>query len=87
MHAVNVQPYLLSTIAISRTCLAYCVLGVSATGIGIDFAVGKIGGRVLRFPSEAVVDGTSNERALATKGEASVAPFRFGAEGIPSITG
>lgn len=77
---------LLITVAISRTCFAYCVLGVSAIGMGIDFAVGKIGGRVFRFPSEAVVVGTSNERALATNGEASVAPFRADDEGI-RITG
>lgn len=50
--------------------------------MGIDFAVGKIGGRVFRFPSEAVVVGTSNERVLTTSGEASVAPFRADDEGI-----
>lgn len=76
--------YLLSTVAIRRTCFAYCVRGVRVTGIGIDFAVGKIGGRAFRCccPSELVVAGRSSERALPTRGLLSVAPFPFAPEGI-----
>lgn len=44
-----------STMHASRTFLAYCVRGVRAGGIGIDLALGSIGGLFLSVPAFAAV--------------------------------